>query len=105
MSFEKGMKMKRRSYRPADLAEIERLFLEKTAEILNLDLSDPLLAPRGFDMGKADDNGEPCVLIMGLNPAGNESDADREANLSKTDFPLQRLPHREVLSHIYTLYA
>lgn len=61
-------------------------FVEKTAEILNLDLSDPLLAPRGFDMGEDDDNGEPCVLIMGLNPAGNESDADREANLSKTYF-------------------
>ena len=29
MSFEKGMKMKRRSYRPADLAEIERLFYGK----------------------------------------------------------------------------
>lgn len=61
-------------------------FVKRTADILGISIDNPLLAPRGFDVAEDDTLAEPCVLIMGLNPAGDDGDADRERDLNSTYF-------------------
>ncbi len=50
-------------------------FVEKTMEALWC-YGEKRIAPKGFFVG--DDKAEDCVLIIGLNPAGDENDAMRE---------------------------
>ncbi len=52
--------------------------LVMTKAALSEDIDDRRLAPRGFDLDNKDMIREDCVLIMGINPAGNLRDAERE---------------------------
>ena len=63
----------------------ERTFVELTTDALNInDNNKNRLASRGFEIDDDDKKQEDCVLIMGLNPSGNENDADRD---KKEDIP------------------
>ncbi len=56
-------------------------FVEKTINALNQHdkkYDKNRIAQRGFDIEENDDNEQDCVLIIGLNPAGDEKDAKRE---------------------------
>lgn len=60
-------------------------FVEKTKEALNKDhkkYDENRIAQRGFDIAKNDKNKQDCVLIIGLNPAGDEKDAKREKDIN-----------------------
>lgn len=62
-------------------------FILKTLDGLKTEsINENLLAPRGFDIDGISDKEEQCVLVMGLNPAGNKKDADREKDFSRTYF-------------------
>lgn len=52
-------------------------FIEKTLDGLAINKPEEKMriAPRGFEI---DDSEEKCILIIGLNPAGDEKDAERE---------------------------
>lgn len=65
---------------------MENEFVKKTIEILNLGENDPLIAPNGFDIVENDTKEEYCVLVIGLNPAGDEEDAKREKDCNNTYF-------------------
>ena len=53
-------------------------FIKKTIEGLEgVEEDNPLIASRGFDITNKKDD-ESCVLIIGLNPAGNKGDAEWE---------------------------
>ena len=58
---------------------MENEFIEKTKSVLT-DYDNDRLSPRGFDVPdfKYNQEGDHCVLIIGLNPAGDEHDAERE---------------------------
>ena len=64
----------------------ENKFVKKTISILGLEENDSLIAPMGFDIAETDTKEECCVLVIGLNPAGDEKDAERERSSDNTYF-------------------
>lgn len=56
----------------------ENEYIAKTREGLSAQIDEVLLAPRGFDLRGIEASGKDCVLVMGLNPSGDASDARRE---------------------------
>ena len=62
------------------------IFIEKTNSVL-MDFEIDRIAPRSFEISQEDNKEEQCVLIMGLNPAGDKEDAKREReNIDRTYF-------------------
>lgn len=58
---------------------MESRFVAKTREGLIISpAEEALIASRGFDIAENDNKPERCILVIGLNPAGNEDDAERE---------------------------
>ena len=63
-------------------------FVEKTKEALETlnqhdkKYDENRIAQRGFDIEENDNNKQDCVLIIGLNPAGDEKDAKREKDIN-----------------------
>lgn len=54
-------------------------FIDKTKVGLDLDENDPRLGVRGFEFDNSTSEKD-CVLVIGLNPAGNDDDANNEKN-------------------------
>lgn len=54
-------------------------FIDKTKVGLDLDEDDPRLGVRGFEFDNSTSEKD-CVLVIGLNPAGNDEDANNEKN-------------------------
>ena len=54
-------------------------FIKKTKGALDLKKKDPKLGVRGFEFDNSTSEKD-CVLVIGLNPAGNEDDANNEKN-------------------------
>ena len=54
-------------------------FIDKTKVGLDLDEDDPRLGVRGFEFDNSTSEKD-CVLVIGLNPAGNDDDANNEKN-------------------------
>jgi hypothetical protein len=54
-------------------------FIDKTKVGLDLDEDDPRLGVRGFEFDNSTYEKD-CVLVIGLNPAGNDDDANNEKN-------------------------
>ena len=57
---------------------LENEYIAKTREGLSAQIDEALLAPRGFDLRGIEAGEKDCVLVMGLNPAGDVTDARRE---------------------------
>lgn len=64
----------------------ENIFVKKTREGLSDNIQEDLIATRGFEVGLNDDKEEDCILVMGLNPAGDEQDAKRERDYNRNYF-------------------
>ena len=77
------------------------VFLEKTIQALNVNPDDKRLSG-GFCFD-CDDNKEDCILVMGINPAGDSIDALREKNnQSRTYFfSLKNSGKFEYCSNVY----
>ena len=56
---------------------VNNKFIEKTRVGLDLDEDDPKLGVRGFEFDNSTSEKD-CVLVIGLNPAGDEEDATNE---------------------------
>lgn len=56
---------------------VNNKFIEKTRVGLGLDEDDPKLGVRGFEFDNSTSEKD-CVLVIGLNPAGDEEDATNE---------------------------
>ncbi|WP_276766731.1 hypothetical protein [Gemella morbillorum] len=54
-------------------------FIDKTKVGLDLNEDDPRLGVRGFEFDNSTSEKD-CVLVIGLNPAGNDEDANNEKN-------------------------
>ena len=54
-------------------------FIDKTKVGLDLDENDPRLGVKGFEFDNSTSEKD-CVLVIGLNPAGNDDDANNEKN-------------------------
>lgn len=54
-------------------------FIKKTKEALAISEQDPRLGVRGFEFDNSTSEKD-CVLVIGLNPAGNDDDANNEKN-------------------------
>lgn len=54
-------------------------FIKRTKEALAISEQDPRLGVRGFEFDNSTSEKD-CVLVIGLNPAGNDDDANNEKN-------------------------
>lgn len=61
------------------MCERKKEEIQKTMEALGIDETNPRLSKRGFAIDDKDTAPESCVLILGLNPAGNKKDAQRDS--------------------------
>ncbi len=61
-----------------EFVELTSEFIKKAVPEKEFVRLDPLLASKGFRIDINDTNKEDCVLIIGLNPAGNNRDAELE---------------------------
>ena len=52
-------------------------FVEQTLKVLDISEDNPRLSVRGFEFELPESNKE-CILVIGLNPAGNENTAQYE---------------------------
>lgn len=64
-------------------------FIEKTRVGLGLDEDDPSLGIRGFEFDNSTSEKD-CVLVIGLNPAGNEEDAKNEEDIRTYLYSLKK---------------
>ncbi|WP_241525201.1 hypothetical protein [Streptococcus oralis] len=55
-------------------------FIDKTKVGLDLDEDDPRLGVRGFEFDNSTSEKD-CVLVIGLNPAGDKEDAKNEEDI------------------------
>lgn len=58
--------------------DYENEFIKKTREGMSESIDTNLIAVRGFDIRGIREEKEDCILVIGLNPAGDEKDAIRE---------------------------
>lgn len=71
-------------------------YVKLTGDMLQVDTDDELIAKNGFEHFVNDN--EKCVLIMGLNPAGDEKDVDFET--SENYFHLRYIPDEDKIKQL-----
>lgn len=77
-------------------------FIKKTIEGLGIDENDPRLGTRGFEIDNSESEKD-CILVMGLNLAGDEKDAKSEKK-NRTYLYSLRNGTIKGCSYIYNLY-
>ena len=67
--------------------KINNEFVEQTMKALNIDENNLRLAINGFEIDDDDNKEEECILVIGLNPAGNENDRLQDKERKENSLP------------------
>lgn len=78
------------------MSSVDNKYTSLTCQMLGIEETDSLIAKNGFEHFIKED--EKCVLIMGLNPAGDEKDVDFEK--SENYFHLRYIDNEKLVNKI-----